>query len=194
MGIVITARKVYFSDIINQNLNKMKRIFLLLATSILLLSCSKNSEQINVAKNEVEKNFSEIEKKGIAYNCIEMSDREAYKEIIKYHQNESEKVHNSYEEFGQKHNLGKYRTAPVDEMENTELQSYLKMMNFMQTLSEEESKLLELASNDIKTLSTLKGNNTYYKISAVKTLPDTIFYKKIYLDNKNKIIITQYLK
>jgi hypothetical protein len=194
MGILITARKGYFSNIINQNLNKMKKIYLLLATSILLLSCSKNSEQINAAKNEVEKTFSEIEKKGIDYNCIEMSDREAYKEIIKYHQNESEKVHNSYEEFGQKHNLGKYRTAPVDEMENTELQSYLKRMNFMQTLSEEESKLLQLASNDIKTLSTLKGNNTYYKISAVKTSPDTIFYKKIYLDNNNKIIITQYLK
>jgi hypothetical protein len=192
MGILITARKGYFSNIINQNLNKMKKIYLLLATSILLLSCSKNSEQINAAKNEVEKTFSE--KKGIDYNCIEMSDREAYKEIIKYHQNESEKVHNSYEEFGQKHNLGKYRTAPVDEMENTELQSYLKRMNFMQTLSEEESKLLQLASNDIKTLSTLKGNNTYYKISAVKTSPDTIFYKKIYLDNNNKIIITQYLK
>jgi hypothetical protein len=194
MGILITARKGYFSNIINQNLNKMKKIYLLLATSILLLSCSKNSEQINAAKNEVEKTFSEIEKKGIDYNCIEMSDREAYKEIIKYHQNESEKVHNSYEEFGQKHNLGKYRTAPVEEMENTELQSYLKRMNFMQTLSEEESKLLQLASNDIKTLSTLKGNNTYYKISAVKTSPDTIFYKKIYLDNNNKIIITQYLK
>jgi hypothetical protein len=194
MGILITARKGYFSNIINQNLNKMKKIYLLLATSILLLSCSKNSEQINAAKNEVEKTFSEIEKKGIDYNCIEMSDREAYKEIIKYHQNESEKVHNSYEEFGQKHNLGKYRTAPVDEMENTELQSYLKRMNFMQTLSEEESKLLQLASNDIKILSTLKGNNTYYKISAVKTSPDTIFYKKIYLDNNNKIIITQYLK
>ena len=60
----------------------MRIIYLSKAILTVLFSCAKNSEQINVAKNEVEKNVSEVEKKGINYTCNEMSDREAYSEII----------------------------------------------------------------------------------------------------------------
>jgi hypothetical protein len=41
----------------------MRIIYLSKAILTVLFSCAKNSEQINVAKNEVEKNVSEVEKK-----------------------------------------------------------------------------------------------------------------------------------
>jgi hypothetical protein len=172
----------------------MRIIYLSKAILTVLFSCAKNSEQINVAKNEVEKNVSEVEKKGINYTCNEMSDREAYSEIIKYHQYKSDQAHSTYELLGQKFNLGKYRTNTLDEMENSELKSYLILMNIMQSYLDDESNFQELASNDIKGLSKLKDKNTYYKILAVKTSSDTILYKTIYLDNKNKIIVTNKLR
>ena len=79
-------------------------------------------------------------------------------------------------------------------MENSELKSYLILMNIMQSYLDDESNFQELASNDIKGLSKLKDKNTYYKILAVKTSSDTILYKTIYLDNKNKIIVTNKLR
>jgi len=132
----------------------MKRVFLITIISIVLISCSKNSEQINIAKNEVEKNLSDIEKKDVNYTCIEISDKEAYNEILKYHQRKYDLAQSFYE----------------------------------------QSRCQKLIKNDLTKLSSLKGTSKYYKILAVKTTPDTIFYTKTYLDNNNKIVVTQYLK
>jgi hypothetical protein len=132
----------------------MKKIYLLALVSIVLFSCSKNSEQIDISKSEIEKRMSDIEKKDIKYTCIEISDREAYSEILKYHQK-------------------KYDFA----------ESYY-----------EKSRCQKLIGNDLAKLASLKGLNTYYKVIAIKTMPDTIHHTKTYLDNNNKIIITQYLK
>ena len=178
--------------------------------SIVLFSCSKNSEQINIAKNEAEKNVSETEKKGINYTCIEMSDREAYNEIMKYHETEYDDAQNTYDELAQKYNLGlaskyfainwghdnlgKYRIRSLEEMSTSELDSYLKQMNILNTFLDDVTKYQELKGKDLKELAKLKGESTYYKIIAVKKNPDTIFYKKVFLDNNNKIINFQNLK
>jgi hypothetical protein len=172
----------------------MKKIYLLIAMSIVILSCSKNSNQINVAKNEVEKYVSELERKSIKYTCIEMSDREAYNEIADYHKKRQEKAEKEYDEFMEKFELGKYRITPLEEMESYELENTVKLMKFGETYLADVSQSQNLYSKDINALSKLKGKNTYYKILAVKTTPDTVFYKKFYLDNNNKIINTQMLK
>lgn len=172
----------------------MKRTFLVTVISIILFSCSKNSKQINVTKNEVEKNLSEIEKKDINYTCVEMSDREAYNEIAEYHKKRQEKAETEYDEFMKKYELGKYRITPLEAMETFQLEYTLKMMKFGETYLADVSQCQNLYGKDINTLSKLKGKNTYYKILAVKTSPDTVFYKKLYLDNNNKIINAQKLK
>ena len=175
----------------------MKKIVLglfVLVLSISLFSCSKNSEQINVAKNEIEKKLSDIEKKDINYTCIEMSDREAYKEIENYHEKILEKSKKEYDEFEKKYELGKYQITPLEEMETYEIKNYLKMLEFDKSYLDEITENQNVYGNDIKELSKLKGENTYYKVLAVKTSPDTIIHKKIYLDNNNKIIINQNLK
>lgn len=159
-----------------------------------MFSCSKNSEQINVAKNEVEKRMSEIEKKGIDYNCIEMSDREAYNEIAEYHRKRQEKAQTECDNFMQENELGKYHTIPFEEMSDSKLTLTYKMMKLGQSICNEVSRHQNSYSKDLNILSKLKGKNTYYKIVAVKTTPDTIFYTKTYLDNNSKIVITQYLK
>jgi hypothetical protein len=172
----------------------MKRVFLIAIISLVLFSCSKNNEQINIAKNEVEKNLSDIEKKDINYTCIEMSDREAYNEIAEYHKKRQEKAERKYDEFMKEYELGKYRITPLEEMETNELNIYLKWMDFGKSYLAEVNRHQNSYSEDINTLSKLKGKNTYYKILAVKVIPDTIIHDKIYLDNNNKIINTQYLK
>jgi len=63
----------------------MKKGCLLILVSVVLFSCSKNGEQINIVKSDIEKRMSDIEKKDIKYTCVEMSDREAYNEIAEYH-------------------------------------------------------------------------------------------------------------
>lgn len=172
----------------------MKKIALVLALSMALFSCSKNSTQINIAKNEVEKNVSETEKKGINYTCIEMSDREAYNEIMKYHKTKYDDAQNTYDELAQKYNLGKYRISSYKEMNSLELDSYLKQMDILNTYLDDATKYQKLQGKDLKELAKLKGESTYYKILAVKKNPDTILYKKVFLDKNNKIINVQNLK
>ncbi len=58
----------------------------------------------------------------------------------------------------------------------------------------EASKFLKLQSEDQKELAKSKGEKIYFKITGIKTIPDTILHTKVYLDNNNKIINTQYLK
>ena len=70
----------------------MKKVYLLSLVSTVLFSCSKNSEQINIVKSEIEKRMSDVEKKDIKYTCIEMSDREAYNEIAEYDKKRLEKA------------------------------------------------------------------------------------------------------
>lgn len=179
---------------INPNLKKVKKIIFVALISMFVISCSKNSEQIEVAKNEVEKNLSEIEKKDINYTCLEMSDREAYNEIGEYHLKRREKAEREYDEFMKENELGKYRTISFEEMADYELESTLKMMKLGGSLLNEVTRHSNSYSEDLKILSKLKGNNTYYMILAVKVKPDTIIHDKIYLDNTNKIINSQYLK
>lgn len=172
----------------------MKKALLLVVSLFVLFSCSKNSEQIIVVKNQVEKRLSEIEKKGIDYNCIEMSDREAYNEIANYNTKKYKKAEKEYDEFQLEYKLGKYRITPLEEMENSELNYYIKMMKFGNSDLDDITELLKICSYDTKKLSILKGENTYYKILVVKATPDTLLFNKVYLDNNNKIISTQYLK
>jgi len=172
----------------------MKKLLVVSLLSMTLFSCSKNSEQINTAKKEVEKDLSEIEKKDINYTCTELSDREAYNEIENYHKKQLKKSESSYDEFNKKYNLGKYRTTPLEEMEVYELETYTKMMKLSNIYLDEISEDQDACSNDIKELSKLQGKNTYYKVMAIKTSPDNIIHKKIYLDNMNKIINKQDLK
>ncbi len=47
----------------------MKKNYLIFCLSMLMFSCSKNSEQIEIAKSEIEKRMSEIEKKDINPSC-----------------------------------------------------------------------------------------------------------------------------
>ena len=171
----------------------MKRIFLITIISLISFSCSKNNEQINIAKNEVEKNLSDIEKKDINYTCIEMSDREAYNEIAEYHKKRQEKAETEYDEFMKKYELGTYRITPLEDMETSKLKYTLKMMKFGESYLADVSQCQTLYGKDINALSKLNGKNTYYKILAVKMSPDTVFYKKLYLDNNNKIINAQML-
>jgi hypothetical protein len=172
----------------------MKKVLLGVAIGLFLFSCSKNREQITIAKNEVEKKLSDIEKKGIDYQCTEMSDREAYEEIAEYHMKRLEKAEKRYNNFIQENNLGKYRIIPLDEMDTSLLNSYLKMMKLAESLLNEVTRHQESYSEDINILKKLEGNNTYYKVVSVKATPDTIIFNKVYLDNNSKVIITQYLK
>lgn len=172
----------------------MKRFLLVTIISITLFSCSKNREQITVAKNEAEKNLSEIEKKGIDYNCIEMSDREVYNEIDDYNRKRYDRAEKEYNEFMLENNLGKYRITPLEEMETSQINSYLKKMEISSTLLNEVSRRQKTYSDDLNKHSMLKGQNTYYKILIVKASPDTILFHKYYLDNNNKIINKQYIK
>ena len=172
----------------------MKKVYLLSLVSTVLFSCSKNSEQINIVKSEIEKRMSDVEKKDIKYTCIEMSDREAYNEIAEYDKKRLEKAKSEEDEFSQKYKLGKYRIIPLEEMETYELKIYLRWMELSKSYLSEVTRNQNSYSEDINILSKLKGKNTYYKIVAVKTSPDTILHTKTFLDNSNKIIITQYLK
>jgi hypothetical protein len=172
----------------------MKKLLLLVVSLFVLFSCSKNIEQITVVKNEVEKRLSEIEKKGIDYNCTELSDREAYNEIQKYNTKRYEKAEKKYNEFMLENKLGKYRITPLEEMEISKINYYLKMMQLGGSLLNEVTRHQKTLSDDLKKLSVLKGENTYYKILVVKATPDTLLFNKVYLDNNNKIINTQYLK
>jgi len=142
----------------------MKKVYLLTLISIVLLSCSKNTEQIDIAKSVIEKRMSDIEKKDIKYTCIEISDREAYNEIFKFHEKKYNSAKNNYDEY-----------------------SNVAFLN-------EASKFLKLQSEDQKELAKSKGEKIYFKITGIKTIPDTILHTKVYLDNNNKIINTQYLK
>jgi len=144
----------------------MKKIYLILGLSMLMFSCSKNSEQIDIAKSMIEKNVSDIEKKDIKYTCVEISDREAYNEIFKFHEKKYKRAMQNYDEHSEVSN------------------SYLN----------EASKFQKLQSEDQKELAKSKGEKTYFKITGIKTIPDTILHTKVYLDNNNKIINTQYLK
>ncbi len=159
-----------------------------------MFSCSKNSEQINITKSEIEKRMSDIEKKDIKYTCIEMSDREAYNEILKYHQKRQNKAQTEYDNFMKEKELNQYRTIPLEEMEIYELKIYNRWMEFSNSYLREVTRHQNSCSEDLKELSKLKGENQYYKIVAVKTSPDTILHTKTYLDNNNKIINNQYLK
>lgn len=172
----------------------MKKGCLLILVSVVLFSCSKNGEQINIVKSDIEKRMSDIEKKDIKYTCVEMSDREAYNEIAEYHKKRQERAQAEYDEFMQKYKLGKYRITPLEEMETYELNIYLKWMELSKSYLSDVTRHQNSYSEDINILSKLKGENKYYKIIAVKTSPDTILHTKTYLDNNNKIITTEYLK
>ena len=172
----------------------MKKVYLITLVSIVLFSCSKNTEQIDITKSEIEKRMSDIEKKDIKYTCIEMSDREVYNEIAEYHKKRQEKAQAEYDNFMKEKELGQYRTIPLEEMETYELKIYLRWMELSKSYLSEVKRNQNSYSEDINILSKLKGKNTYYKIVAVKTSPDTILHTKTFLDNSNKVIITQYLK
>jgi Skp family chaperone for outer membrane proteins len=167
----------------------MKKNYLLSMLSVILFSCSKNSEQIDIAKSMIEKNVSDIEKKDIKYTCVEISDREAYNEIFKFHEKKSNTAQSEYEELAQQH-----VNKPLEEMSNSELKRYNQIMQIEMVYLNEVSKFQKLQSEDQKELAKAKGEKTYFKITGVKTIPDTILHTKVYLDNNNKIINTQYLK
>lgn len=142
----------------------MKKVYLLTLVSVTLFSCSKYNEQIDKAKSEIEKNVSDIEKKDIKYTCTEISDREAYTEIYKFHGKKHKSAMDNYYEFTDS--------------------AYLN----------EATKYQDLQIEDQNKIAKSKGEKIYYKITGIKTIPDTIIHTKVYLDNNNKIISTQYLK
>lgn len=172
----------------------MKRIILVILVSITMFSCSKNNEQLKIVENDVERNLSEIEKKGIKYNCIEMSDREAYQEIIDFDMEKLEIANKELDELHKEYSLGKYKNSSVYDMSTAELKKYSRMLNFSKSYSERVKLNSDRYSNDLETFSKLKGKDTYYKVEVVKLNPDTIVYRKVYLDNNNKIIFTKALK
>ncbi len=123
-----------------------------------------------------------------------MSDREAYNEIAKYHKKRQEKAQMECDNFKKENELFEYKSVPLEEMSDSKLTSTLEKMKISASICDEITQHIISVNEDLETLSKLKGNNQYYKIVAVKTSPDTILHTKVYLDNNNKIINTQYLK
>ena len=65
----------------------MKKTILLLSLSVSILSCSKNSEQIEAVKKDLlSHNASELELKDYKFEVFEISDKDAYDNIIKIKQ------------------------------------------------------------------------------------------------------------
>ena len=65
----------------------MKKTILLLSLSVSILSCSKNSEQIEAVKKDLlSHNASELELKDYKIEVFEISDKDAYDNIIKIKQ------------------------------------------------------------------------------------------------------------
>jgi hypothetical protein len=65
----------------------MKKTILLLSLSVSILSCSKNSEQIEAVKKDLlSHNVTELELKDYKFEVFEISDRDAYDNIIKIKQ------------------------------------------------------------------------------------------------------------
>lgn len=172
----------------------MKKYLLFVSLSLLIFSCSKNSEQLNIVKIDTEKSLSEIEKKDILYSCFEMSDRQAYEEIIDLDKKKLEIAIKKLNDFQKENKLGKYRTVPLDDMSDTEIEHYLRMFEFGKTYSDRVRRCSNLYNNDLKELSKLKGKDTFYKVEVVKVNPDTIIHRKVYLNNNSKIIYTKAIK
>lgn len=172
----------------------MKKITLVSVLAIITFSCSKNSEQLGIVKKDIERNLSEIEKKDINYNCVEISDREAYQEIIRYDLKKLEAANKELEDFQKEYKIGRFRTTSFDEMSTAALKRYLRMFEFNKTYSDQVEICSKRYGNDLKELSKLKGKNVYYKVEVVKLNPDTIIHRKVYLDNNNKVIFRKALK
>ena len=65
----------------------MKKTILLLSLSVSILSCTKNSEQIEAVKKDLlSHNATELELKDYKFEVFEISDKDAYDNIIKIKQ------------------------------------------------------------------------------------------------------------
>ncbi|RTY87058.1 hypothetical protein EKL32_26955 [Flavobacterium sp. GSN2] len=172
----------------------MKKYLLFVLLSLFIFSCSKNSEQLNIVKIDTEKSLSEIEKKDIIYSCFEMSDRQAYEEIIDLNRKKLEIAIKELDDFQKEYKLGKYRTVSLDDMSDSEIKHYLRMFDFGKSYSDRVKRYSNLYNNDLKEFSKLNGKDTFYKVEVVKLNPDTIIHRKVYLDNNSKIIYSKAIK
>ncbi|MBF4519486.1 hypothetical protein IRZ71_24340 [Flavobacterium sp. ANB] len=171
-----------------------KRIILVAVLSIFVFSCSKYSDQLEVVEKHIQKNLSEIERRNINYNCVEMSDREALEEIISFDRIKLETANKNLDEYQKKYDLGKFRTRSFDNMSAAELKNYVRIYEFGKSYSNQVKICTNHYSNHLKEFSKLKGLNPYYKVEVLKVDPDTIIHRKVYLNDKNKIIYTKAYK
>lgn len=141
----------------------MKHSLIATLTISLFIGCSSDSKMMKTFESNINNRFSEIERKGLEIKKTELSDRETYNEILKYHQERWQKS-------------AGYSLSFI----GTESEEKYKKM------SEEDFRLV---NESLKELEKAKGEKRYFKIEYLKIQSiDTLHYGVSYFDENQELI------
>lgn len=141
----------------------MKKLLIALISITLFSSCSNDSKMMEIVNSNVNKRFSEIERKGIEIKKIEISDREAYKEIVEYLQERWERSGKNYLAL-----IGSDSEAQYKKQNDDDLIAINEALNASENM---------------------KGEKMYLKVEYLKMNgTDTLHYGVSYFDEKQNLV------
>jgi hypothetical protein len=141
----------------------MKNIIITTLTLGFLIGCSGDSKMMEVVNSNINKRFTEIERKGLEIKKSELSDREASDEIMTYLKDRWERSSKNYLELA-----------------GSDSEEYYKKQN------DDDYKAINEA---LKASENMKGDKMYFKVEYLKMNgSDTLHYGVSYFDENQNLV------